>query len=210
MKNLQKVFDWFKRSNYMPYLQWNKFLQDFSEEEKTILLKWLEDNNLGISPQATMGIFLLIDKNTLQHLSSKDIMRIAPSWYNSKEEIIKKPIQTNTIICNNFDNDFGDMIGWLDNKGNFHETDWGEHESFAGEYIRSNGLREKYNEFIKTSLSNYRRDFLVSELKWVLLDCPANNGYLCITYNKLCKAQKKFLEKYLCAILDYDTLNKIM
>lgn len=212
MEKLKQFLDWFQNGNAMPYMEWYRIYPkgEVSQKDQDVFMKWLDDNNIGISPQPRIESIMLANKTTLEFLSTSDIKKIVPDWYKAEKEP-KKEINVNTLTCNRFDKNFGDMIGWLDTKGNFHETDWGEHESFAGEYVRADvNIKARYMIFKKETVSNYSRDFLVSELNWVLLDCPANNGYLSIAYNKLTKAQKIFLEKYLYTICDFDTANKII
>ena len=90
--------------------------------------------------------------------------------------------------------------------------DWGDHSLFAREYIETNDLRERKRNFShKTGLLD-SKDFLIGELNFVLFDCPANDGYVKITYHTgyLTRKQEDDIAEYLIAINDKDTLAQIL
>ena len=115
----------------------------------------------------------------------------------------------NTITCNKFDYD--QPCGWLSPQGVLIECDWGEHEGKAYEIICDLDKREELEQFEKEYYSDYSRDFLVEILGYILLDCPAHDGHLSITFpTRTSKAQRIYLENYLTKIKDYDTLENFI
>lgn len=96
-------------------------------------------------------------------------------------------------------------IGWLDNKGNFLECDWGDHISFAYELIsEDNNLYEKYR---KSGLD--AGSFLVEKLKYILLDNPSwQYTSQHITFDSKTKHPKIQINKFMD--LFKDDINKII
>lgn len=212
MSFINKFLEAFSNGNFIPNMVWSKIINNITEEEKQEFLKWLDDNDLGLSPQERIGSIMLIKKSTLEFLSTKDIKDLSiPNPFN---EIISNPVKKqctniNTTTCNKFDLDW--PCGWLSPKGEYIETDWGEHERVAYEIICSLDKREEQRQFEKEYYSYYSRDFLVEKLNYILLDCPSNSGLLSITYpNRISRAQRVWLENYLTRIGDHETLQKII
>lgn len=82
--------------------------------------------------------------------------------------------------------------GWLAPDGKFYEVDWGEHNTWAMEWLEKNAI-EKYNE----GKDSWNFTDKLIELHWVLLDNPAL-GIARPRYGdfELTKAQKEFLYDY--------------
>lgn len=208
MSKLNEFLNAFSNSNYIPIMVWSKLIKDITKEEKQEIIAWLDENNIGLSPQERIGSIMLINKTTLEFLSTKDIRKLPKSSTFKQPKVKKQCDNINTITCNKFDNDW--PCGWLSPKGKLYESDWGQHETEAFKIICSLDKREELRQFQSEHLSQLSRDFLVEKLNWVLLDCPSNCGYLSITWNKLSKSQRIWLEKYLEKINDYDTMMKLL
>lgn len=215
MSFINKFLEAFSNCNYIPNIVWSKITTDITEEEKQEFIKWLDENDLGLSPQERIEGLMLINRTTLEFLSTKDIKNLSITNPFSqpktiKEEIVKKECTNiNTITCNKFDYD--QPCGWLSPKGELIECDWGDHEGMAYEIICNLDKREEFRQFEKKYYSDYSRDFLVEILGYILLDCPCSNGYLSITFpTRISKAQRIYLEEYLTKIKDYDTLEEFM
>lgn len=207
---IEKFLKAFDNGNFIPNMVWSKIINNITEEEKQEFLKWLDDNDLGLSPQERIGSIMLIKKSTLEFLSTEDIEALRTSNGVISNPVIKKQCTNiNTVTCNEFDLDW--PCGWLSPKGEYIETDWGEHERVAYEIICSLDKREEQRQFEKEYYSYYSRDFLVEKLNYILLDCPSNSGLLSITYpNRISRAQRVWLENYLTRINDHETLQKII
>lgn len=207
---IEKFLKAFDNSNFIPNMIWSKIINNITEEQKQEFLKWLDENDLGLSPQERIGSIMLIKKSTLEFLSTEDIEALRTSNGVISNPVIKKQCTNiNTVTCNEFDLDW--PCGWLSPKGEYIETDWGEHERVAYEIICSLDKREEQRQFEKEYYSYYSRDFLVEKLNYILLDCPSNSGLLSITYpNRISRAQRVWLENYLTRINDHKTLQKII
>lgn len=213
MSFINKFLEAFSNCNCIPNMVWSKIITDITEEEKQEFLKWLDDNDLGLSPQERVEGIMIINKTTLEFLSTKDIRDLpVPNPFEreeKKEKTKKECTNINTITCNKFDDD--QPCGWLSPKGELIECDWGDHEGKAYEIICDLGKREELRQFEKEYYSYYSRDFLVEILGYILLDCPCQNGYLSITFpTRTSKAQRIYLEEYLTKIKDYDTLEEFI
>lgn len=215
MSFINKFLEAFGNCNCIPNMIWSKITTDITEEEKQEFLKWLDDNDLGLSPQERVEGIMLINKTTLKFLLIKDIRNLSiPNPFNQsetiKKEIVKKECTNiNTITCNKFDYD--QPCGWLSPQGVLIECDWGDHESKAYEIVCDLDKREELEQFEKEYYSDYSRDFLVEILGYILLDCPAHDGHLSITFpTRTSKAQRIYLENYLTKIKDYDTLEEFI
>lgn len=215
MEKLKKLLNWLANGNYVPYMEFYKIYDkdSLTQEDKDIFIKWLDINNIGLSPQERIGSYMFINKDTNEFLRSKELQATklpdGTSFTYKQPEKKKECSNINTVTCNKFDSDW--PCGWLSPRGKLIETDWGEHERSAYEIICSLGKREEQRQFEKEYYSYYSRDFLVEKLNYILLDCPANTGYLSITYpNRLSKSQRIWLENYLTKINDYDTMLKLL
>lgn len=90
--------------------------------------------------------------------------------------------------------------GWLEPNGTFHEVDWGQHQTWAADYVKEN-FPEEYEDVgmqmnTDTGLIG-EGDFLV-ERGWVLLHSPSQ-GIAQPTRNpvkRYTKAQQEFLYDY--------------
>lgn len=215
MEKLRKLLEWLATGNYVPYIKFYKIYDkgSLTQEDKDTFVKWLDINNISLSPQERIGAYMFINKDTNEFLTTKELRATKlpddSSFTYKQPEKKKKCSNINTVTCNKFDKDW--PCGWLSPRGKFIETDWGEHENSAYEIICSLDKREEQRQFEKEYYSYYSRDFLVEKLNYILLDCPANTGYLSITYpNRLSKSQKIWLENYLTKINDYDTMMKLL
>ena len=212
MQRLKKFLDYMQNMNAMPYMVWAQIYPkgEVPKESQQVMIDWLNKNNLGLSEQPRLGCVMLINTKTLKHLSTKEIREICPEWYKPEKRPERVKIDFTTLTCNKFDKNI--KSGWLDTFGQFTELDWGDHSLFAREYIEINDLRERKRNFSqKTGLLD-SKDFLIGELNFVLFDCPANNGYVKITYHTghLTRKQDDYIAEYLIAINDKDTLAQIL
>lgn len=92
-----------------------------------------------------------------------------------------------------------DDYGWLEPNGTFHPVDFGEHQSWAEEYVRENMSEEAWLEAgatpTFTGTFHTFGDYLITK-GWVLLDNPSM-GLAYVTKAKpLTKHQKEFLFDY--------------
>lgn len=241
MEKLRKLLEWLTTGNCVPYMEFYRIYdkKSLTQEDKDTFIKWLDINNIGLSPQKRIDAYMFINKDTNEFLTTKELRatklpdgssftynKDTNEFLTTKELratklpeginfVFKQPEKKkecsniNTVTCNKFDSDW--PCGWLSPRGKFIETDWGEHERSAYEIICSLDKREEQRQFEKEYYSYYSRDFLVEKLNYILLDCPANTGYLSITYpNRLSKSQRIWLENYLTKINDYDTMLKVL
>lgn len=207
---IEKFLKAFDNGNFIPNMVWSKIINNITEEEKQEFIKWLDKNDLGLSPQERIGSIMLIKKSTLEFLSTEDIEALRTSNRVISNPVIKKECENiNTITCNKFDYD--QPCGWLNPQGVLIECDWGDHEGKAYEIVCDLDKREELKQFEKEYYSYYSRDFLVEILGYILLDCPAHDGHLSITFpTRTSKAQRIYLENYLTKIKDYDTLENFI
>lgn len=100
--------------------------------------------------------------------------------------------------------DTSEDYGWLEPDGTYHPVEWGDHSSWAQEYLESKyPYKEHADMYWKTDANGNRHhyvngDCLVYVLGWVLIDNPAQ-GLGRPTYDTqrgLTKAQKEFLYDY--------------
>lgn len=94
--------------------------------------------------------------------------------------------------------------GWLEPNGTYHEVEWANHATWAGEYLKEHYPMKKYeNMYIQTDDDGntkhyFNGDFLLHCLGWVLLHSPGQ-GMAYPQYDatkRLTKEQKKFLFDY--------------
>lgn len=215
MEKLEKLLEWLATINCVPYIEFYRIYDkdSLTQEDKDVFIKWLDINNIGLSPQERLDAYMFINRDTKEFLATEELQATKlPDGINfvyKQPEKKKECSNINTVTCNKFDKDW--PCGWLSPRGKLIETDWGEHERSAYEIICSLGKREEQRQFEKEYYSYYSRDFLVEKLNYILLDCPANTGYLSITYpNRLSKSQRIWLENYLTKINDYDTMLKLL
>ena len=123
MSKLNEFLNAFSNSNYIPIMVWSKLIKDITKEEKQEIIAWLDENNIGLSPQERIGSIMLINKTTLEFLSTKDIRKLPKSSTFKQPKVKKQCDNINTVTCNKFDNDW--PCGWLSPRGKFIETDWG-------------------------------------------------------------------------------------
>lgn len=110
-----------------------------------------------------------------------------------------------------------DDYGWLEPNGTYHAVEWGEHSSWAREYIEEHyPYRTHADMYWKTDTNGQKchyvnGDFLVYCLHWVLLDSPYQ-GVATPKFDAsfgMTKAQKEFLYDYYIERNMHDKANEI-
>ena len=151
MSKLDEFINAFSNSNYIPNMMWAKIIQDITEEEKQEIIAWLDENNIGLSPQERIESIMLIDKTTLEFLSTKDIQNLQKPSMFKRPKVKKQCDNISTITCSKFDNDL--PCGWLSPRGKLYESDWGEHETEAFKIVCSLDKREELRQVHSVYLS---------------------------------------------------------
>lgn len=90
-----------------------------------------------------------------------------------------------------------DDYGWLDPQGNFYPVEWGDHQKWADEWLRTNLSKEEYDK-TECRYRLYNSGDVLCDRGWILLHNPAQ-GIADITESenhRRTKAQKEFLYDY--------------
>ena len=101
MKKLFQVFDYLYNGNFLTQSHMQKIYGDnATEEEKQEFVQWCEDNNIGLCPQPSRGIFLFADKTKGEILDYMQLRKLFPSEYKPKNTVFT--ILMNGIVkkCN--------------------------------------------------------------------------------------------------------------
>ena len=115
----------------------------------------------------------------------------------------RKKIVRNKIISNTDK----EIYGWLAPDGKFYESDFGEHQTWASEYL----LKEFKNGNIEDLFVHHNPGDKLTEMGWILIHNPS--GFqLSITRDKskrITIKQKDFLLEYFTNIASLDWIKKL-
>lgn len=212
-------------SNFICWIHWNTIYHadDVTEEDKKIFLHW--SNNVEMMQGRESFVFFdkkykdrnpckeglhKIPMNILQKIRNdknvkQDIREAAQKEIDAREKI-KRDYSVNSIRCKK-SNDA--ISGWLSPQGKFYNVTWGEHESWAGDYVFDNKLHNDKKEFEIDGGDSYYKDFLIHVKRFILIDNPEQDGAITVSYKTMTKAQKEFIMEYAIKIKDENALKEI-
>ena len=138
-------------------------------------------------------------------ISDRDKMRINLQWkdeYDGKTPIFPDVEYANAFVSStenallddfieHTQNQRDDDYGWLEPNGTFHSVEWGEHQSFAFQWLKNHNLLQ--NEFCVGNEGD-----ILLEKGWILLHNPSL-GTAIVTKNDIkpiTKKQSEFLFNY--------------
>ena len=210
-------------SNFIDYAHWNRlYVSVPNEEDKQAFLHWAKD--VEISYGREMLAFSYKDKkgnpvNDSVNRLSTDLIKKVREDENVLDDIrksaqrilderakIKVDFKLNQINCKVSSEK---LSGWLSPNGEFFSTPWGEHESFAGDYVFKHKLGKEKQEYEINGGGKEYKDFLIQVKRFVLLDNPSCDRKINVSYKTLSKAQKRFLEDFFIRIGDNEALKEI-
>jgi hypothetical protein len=204
-EKLLKLFRILNKQNFVSTFEFHSLIynSETTEEDKVAFKAWITDNKLNIIDGRSRGLYCFSTENNPM-LSVEDLQKTmyVPEDETLEEEPIKILFdELEHIRCTKFDSNY--PSGWLNPKGELIECDWGEHESFASDFIRNNKMLDEQDVFEKAYGNHYCGDFLVYK-GWVLFDCPSGNCQAVITFKKgkLTKKQKDYIIDYVLKIED--------
>lgn len=192
-----------------------RVVEDTNDNEKHTLKYWLENITSRLQAAENSRDRLIRKMNFLQDT----IPRADRQYYNriwqdeideDDEVFIIEPLPTTHIFkamgiddddpVANFTERFmsptTDDYGWLDRNGEFHPTDWGEHQNFAYQWLKDHNELTA-DEFGSQIFHGNEGDVLV-EKGWVLLHNPGL-GVAFVTRDetkRMTKRQQEFLFDY--------------
>ena len=184
--------------------------KEATQEDKDAFIAWTNDHGLKMIQGRGMYVFATEEKSMITKEDLSEMM-----YYDENEEEILIPIkkimheELEMLYSSKFDSNY--PSGWLLPNGELLECDWGDHEKFAGEYIRENNLLDEQREFEKEYSTYYCKDYVIMRKHWVLLDCPSGNCQLHVTFrkHKITKIQREYLLNYFLTFKDTENMDKL-
>lgn len=75
MEKLEKLLKWLATGNCIPYMEFYRIydIDSLTQEDKDIFVKWLDINNIGLSPQERLDAYMSINKDTNEFLTTKEL-----------------------------------------------------------------------------------------------------------------------------------------
>lgn len=111
MEKLEKLLEWLAAGNCVPYMEFYRIYDkdSLTQEDKDVFVKWLDINNIGLSPQKRIDAYMFINKDTNEFLTTKELQATKlPEGINfvyKQPEKKKECSNINTVTCNKFDKD---------------------------------------------------------------------------------------------------------
>ena len=75
MEKLEKLLEWLATINCVPYIEFYRIYDkdSLTQEDKDVFIKWLDINNIGLSPQERLDAYMFINRDTKEFLTTEEL-----------------------------------------------------------------------------------------------------------------------------------------